>query len=243
VGGMDRIPAAFESRLGANIRLNAEVIQIRQSALGVQATYRDRTSGATETVNGVFCICTLPLEILRNVDADLSNDVKEMVTTSRYSSAYKVAWESRRFWEQEYNIYGGISYLSQTVDVVWYPSGQLFSQYGVVVAGYGVEDNTDFGRLPNLAARLAASRQAVESLHAGHGGELKNPIYVNWAKVPFSLGSWADEIGGKGYDLLIQPDRWLYFAGDHASQLLGWQEGAALSAHYVLNQIGRRLRG
>jgi monoamine oxidase len=57
------------------------------------------------------------------------------------------------------------------------------------------------------------------------------------------LGSWADEIGGKGYDLLIQPDRWLYFAGDHASQLLGWQEGAALSAHYVLNQIGRRLRG
>jgi monoamine oxidase len=243
VGGMDRIPAAFEKRLGPIVRLNAEVVQIRQGPIGVQVTYRDRKSGSTETVGGIICICALPLEVLKSIDADFSNDVKEMVATSRPASVYKVAWESRRFWEQDYDIYGGISYLSQAVDLVWYPSGQLFSQNGILVAGYGVEDDTSFGRLPNVAAKIAASRQAVETLHPGHGGELKNPLYVNWAKVPFSLGSWTDEIGGKGYNLLIQPDRRLYFAGDHASQLLGWQEGSALSAQFVLSQIGRRLQG
>lgn len=243
VGGMDRIPAAFQTRLEPAVRLNAEVAQIRQGPIGVQVMYRDRKSGASDTVAGAYCICTIPFGVLKNVDADVSPDVKDMIAQSRYASAYKIAWESPRFWERESNIYGGISYLRQAVDLVWYPSAALFSQSGIILGGYGVEDDTDFGRLPNVAAKLAASRQSIEILHPGHGKDLQNPVYVNWGKVPFSLGSWADDIGGKGYNLLIEPDRRVYFAGDHASQLLGWQEGSALSAHYVLNHIGRRMQG
>jgi monoamine oxidase len=29
---------------------------------------------------------------------------------------HKIAWQSRRFWEQENNIYGGLSFLQQTVE-------------------------------------------------------------------------------------------------------------------------------
>jgi monoamine oxidase len=42
---------------------------------------------------------------------------------TEYADNYKIAWESKRFWESDYNIYGGISWLSSgPVGLVWYPS-------------------------------------------------------------------------------------------------------------------------
>jgi monoamine oxidase len=178
------------------------------------------------------------------LDTDFAADVKDAIDGSTYDSAYKVAWESRRFWEQDYNIYGGLSYLKQTVDVVWYPSAQFFSPTGIVIGGYSVENRTAFGKLPNAQAKIDASRQAIEVLHPGHGKELQNPVYVNWGEIPYNLGSWISGLGGgheKGYQRIIQPDRRVYFAGDHTSQIVGWQEGAALSAHRVMNQISVRV--
>ncbi len=52
---------------------------------------------------------------------------------------YKVGWQSPRFWEKENNIYGGISFLHDVVDLVWYPTANLFSPTGVLVAGFGSE--------------------------------------------------------------------------------------------------------
>jgi monoamine oxidase len=42
---------------------------------------------------------------------------------------------------------------------------------------------------------------------------------------------------------LQAPDGRVYFAGDHTSHLVGWQEGAALSAYRVINQLGERIQG
>jgi monoamine oxidase len=120
-----------------------------------------------------------------------------------YAAGYKIAWESRRFWEQENNIYGGISWLStgpisleaSILANVWYPSGRMLSEKGVLVAGYGTQSG-EFGRLASMEAKFAASRAAVEKLHPGRGKELTKPIYVAWAKIPFTLGSW---IGRDGY--------------------------------------------
>ena len=41
---------------------------------------------------------------------------------------------------------------------------------------------------------------------------------------------------------LQSPDRRVYFAGDHTSHLVGWQEGAAQSAWRVVNQLGARVQ-
>src|SRR4051812_492915 len=78
--------------------------------------------------------------------------------------------QSPRFWEREYNIYGGISFFKQTVDLVWDPSGRLFSFHGVFIAGFYFEADdagvpTEFGRLDSMAAKLKASRADVEKLH------------------------------------------------------------------------------
>jgi monoamine oxidase len=267
VGGMDRIPYAFASRLDSVIRYGAVVNRIRQSDSGVTVTYSDG-SGADQTLNADYCICAMPLTIARTLDADFSAPIRAILDSVKYDSAYKIAWEAPRFWEKEANIFGGISYLQQTVDLVWYPSARFFSPTGVVIGGYSIEQPPALGALPNLLAKselayrtqlangyafaalpsmqakLDASRRSIELLHPGHGKDLANPVYVSWGHIPHSLGSWIslawnDE---KALATLQSPDRRVYFAGDHTSRLVGWQEGAALSAYRVINQLGERIQ-
>jgi monoamine oxidase len=243
IGGMDRIPYAFAKSLGDVVRFNSEVKKLRQSPTGVTVVYRDRATGTDHTVEADYCICCMPLVLVKTLDADFSDAVRATVDHATYDHAYKIAWEAPRFWEKEYNIYGGLSYLHQTVEVVWYPSAKFFSETGVVCAGYSVENGTAFGRLPNMQAKLDASRHSIELLHPGHGKDLTRPIYVNWGQIPFNEGSWIGGFGRKtNVDDLLVPDRRVYFAGDHTSHLVGWQEGAALSAIRVINQLGARLQ-
>jgi monoamine oxidase len=244
IGGMDRIPYAFHKALGPVIRNGAMVRSIRQSPSGVTVVYRDAAGGTDQTVSADYCICAMPLTLVKTLDADFSPDVRRIVDAVTYDAAYKVAWEAPRFWEKEYGIYGGLSYLQQTVGVVWYPSAGLFSERGIVVSGYGGENDTPFGRLPTLEAKLAASRQAIELLHPGRGKDLSKPVYINWGNIPYNLGAWISGFGRGpvSTDALLVPDRRVYFAGDHTSHLVGWQEGAALSAYRVINQLGVRIQ-
>jgi len=266
VGGMDRIPTAFASRLEPVIRYGAVVTKLRQSDSGVAVTYTD-SSGSPETVAADYCICAMPLTIVRTLDADFSPQIRSILDKVDYDSAYKIAWEAPRFWEKERNIYGGISYLQQPVDLVWYPSARMFSEKGILIGGYSIEfgpgnpaladvaaglpaefrgpmaNGYAFGHLPSIEAKLDASRHAVETLHPGHSKDLANPIYINWGRIPYNLGSWISFGWGDEQTLatLQAPDRRVYFAGDHTSRIVGWQEGAALSAHRVINQLGARI--
>jgi monoamine oxidase len=197
----------------------------------------------------------MPLSILKTIPNDFAPRVKSAIEQVVYDSAYKIAWESRRFWEQDGDeIYGGISFLTTgLVNLVWYPSAKLMSKRGVLLSGYAVENWIDFGRLPSQEAKVAASRAAVEKLHPGKSKELEKPVYISWGKVPYSLGSWvsrgavfpapADAPYFNGpYRELIVPDDRIYFAGDHCSHIIGWQEGAALAAQRTIAMIVNRVR-
>jgi len=266
VGGMDRIPMAFAQRLDSVIRYGAAVTRIRQSDAGVTVNY-ESSSGVEETVTADYCICAMPLTVARTLDADFGPQIRALLDKVEYECAYKVAWEAPRFWETEANIYGGISYLQQMVDLVWYPSARLFSEKGILVGGYSMEfrpgspplanvlanipaafrtptiNSYAFGHLPNMQAKLEASRRSVELLHPGHGKDLTKPVYISWGQIPWNLGSWISfNLGDqKTLATLQAPDRRIYFAGDHTSHIVGWQEGAALSAHRVIRQLGARI--
>jgi monoamine oxidase len=254
VGGIDHIPYAFARKLGAVVKYGCPVSEIRKTAKGVRIAYSQSAPGPKQAIEADYCICCLPLTILANIPNDLSPQVNAAARGAVYESAYKIAWESRRFWEQENNIYGGISWLSGgVVNLVWYPSGAMFSEKGVLLSGYTVEDGTRFGRLPTIDAKLAASRAAVEKLHPGRGKELANPVYISWGQIPYNLGSWlgatAQSTGGNrteyyasGYREFLVPDDRVYFAGDHCSHIIAWQEGAALSAQRTAQMIVDRVK-
>ena len=84
----------------------------------------------------------------------------------------------------------------------------------------------------------------MEKLHPGHSKQLTKPIYVSWPAIPYSLGSFANthlESTEPSYKQLHQSDGNIFFAGDYLSQIVGWQEGAALSAHRVVAEIAERV--
>jgi monoamine oxidase len=241
IGGMDRIPAAFEKRLAHLIRFNCPVEQIRKTPAGVRVVYRDRKAGTTGAIEAHYCICAIPFSVLKSIDADFSPELKQIIDATTYDHAYKIAWESPRFWEVDNSIYGGISFLNQPINLVWYPSARLFSKQGVIIAGYGVENGTVVETM-DLAAMIEASRQSVEILHPGRSKEMARPVAVRWGHVPYNLGSWVhvDEPAMfPGYERAIQPDGPIYLCGEHLSHIVGWQEGAALSAHRAVKLLSQ----
>jgi monoamine oxidase len=241
VGGMDRIPAAFEKRLERMIRFQCPVQQIRKTPNGVRVAYRDARTGSTHTIDAHYCICALPFTILKDLDTDLSPDLKQIISATTYDAAYKIAWESRRFWERDYSIYGGISFLDQPVNLVWYPSARLFSEKGVLLAGYNLENGSVLATM-DLAGKLEASRRSVEALHPGHSKELSKPVCVCWGRIPYNMGSWIhieEPNMYPGYERAIQSDDPIFLAGDHVSHIVGWQEGAALSAHRAVSLLAQ----
>ncbi len=241
VGGMDRIPYAFAKSLGDTVVYNAPVTEIRKSGSGVKVTYKRGES--TQTIDADYLICAMPLAILKKIPSDLSPEYRAVVDGSLYADAYKIAWQSRRFWEQDYNIYGGLSFMSPgPTTLVWYPSAELMRQDGILVTGYENESRWDFAKL-STAEKFAKARKQLERIHPGHGHELEHPIFCGWKHVPWIEGSWIASYGNgaAGYNTLTQPDGPIYFAGDHVSHIIGWQEGAALSARSAVSLISKKV--
>jgi monoamine oxidase len=241
VGGMDRIPHAFAESLGPIIRYSCPVSAIRRSSTGVRIEYtRD---GKPEQLQAHAAIVTLPFSMLKKIPSDFSAPYQQVITQCTMGYAVKMPWESRRFWEQDYNIYGGLSFLNQGPSPVWYPSANLMAPTGIIVGGYFQEPDIPGFSALSIKARLDLSRLSIEKLHPGHGKELTNPIYMGWRMIPFSEGAWIDSYGvPNGYKTVIEPDGPFYFAGDTMSNIVGWQEGAALSARRSVAQLSTRLR-
>ncbi len=184
VGGMDKIPYAFAKSLGSIVKYNAPVTGIHKTAKGVRIDY-----GSGQTIEADLCICALPLNLMRKISTDLSAPYLKVINECTYAGAYKVAWESRRFWEQDYNIYGGLEFVNTGCSPIWFPSAGMFTERGIVVSGYTDETNSPFGKLA-IPAKFDESRKSIERLHPGHGKELEKPVYVGWNRMPYNEGSW-----------------------------------------------------
>ncbi|PBP92864.1 monoamine oxidase [Pseudomonas syringae] len=245
VGGMDRITDAFYQRLTDQVQLGAQVRQIRQLEDGVAVTYHDRYSGREHVVRADYLVSTLPLPLLARLDTDFSEPVKAALLSTRNDQATKVAWQSPRFWETDYRIYGGLSWIDHPARLLWYPSNDLNTRGGLLVAGYVTgEGAAAFGAQP-FDTQYAASREAVELLHPGYSRQLRNPLAVSWEQIPYSEGPWLqrEHFPAAASALLDEPHGRVYFAGDGLVQSgVGiWQESAANSARHVVAQLAERV--
>src|SRR5471030_126296 len=243
VCGMDRIPEAFYQRLKQHIRLNAEVVDIQTSEHGSQISYRDRKTGKTQTVSADYAVIGLPLPLLDKVPNNFSAPFQQAIRSAQSDHANKVAWQAPRFWETDFQIYGGLSYLDHETRGLWYPSDRLNTEQGILVAGYNTGEGAQNFSRKSLTEQFASSRQAVELLHPGFSAQLKKPVAINWSKIPFSKGPWIvnDEVGEEAYHLLNQPEGRTFLASDalaHGGVGI-WQNSAADSARRTVSLIAQ----
>ena len=83
---MYRLPAALAARLGNRITYRAAVREIRQGERGVWVVYAD-AQGKQRRVDADYCISTIPLPVLTDMEKDLSAPVQSAIAAARYDSA------------------------------------------------------------------------------------------------------------------------------------------------------------
>jgi monoamine oxidase len=247
VGGMDAIAKAFEKRVGKMVRYHSEVQSLRNLPDGVEVGIKDTRTGALSVVKGDFCLCALPLSVLRMVDADFSPKFKTALAAAAYAPVCKIGLQmGRRFWEEDDQIYGGHVYTdTKGINLISLPSGNWQGKKGTLLGYYS------FGA---DAAELSALSQAERTEYAVAAGEkifpgayrkhAESSFSVAWHLVKYNMGGWAEwseEARAQAYPVLVEGEQRTLLAGEHMSYLGGWQAGAIESAWQQMERIHARL--
>jgi monoamine oxidase len=243
VGGMDMIGKAFAREVADLIQYNAKVTEIWQNDRGVTVTYVDPANPAQpQKAAADWCLCTIPLSILSQLPINVGAAMKAAIDAVPYAGAVKVGLQfQRRFWEEDDAIYGGISYTDLPIRQIGYPnSGFNKSGRGILLGAYLFEgaNSFEFTAMPP-DERVARAVEFGSEIHPQYKAEFENGIAVAWHRVPFTLGcagDWSEQARKQHYRNLCEISGRILLAGEHASALPAWQEGAILSS---LDAIGR----
>ena len=247
VGGMDRLGQAFAQQLTPLIRYNAKVVEIHQDEHGVSATYEDTAAASNrQTVQADWCVCTIPLSILGQIPLNVGGPLTKAIAAVPYATSLKVGLQfKRRFWEEDEQIYGGVTYTDLPIGQISYPSSGFFgSGKGVLLGAYIWDElaSMQFTSMPP-AERVAQAVAYGNHIHPQYREEFDNGIAVAWHRAPFALGCfglWTEATRAEHYDNLCQFDGRIVLAGEHASYLPAWQEGAVTSALDAIDRLHRR---
>ena len=243
VGGMGMIGKTFGKALGEVIRYRSKITEIRQDASGVTVSYEDLAApGSTLTERADWCLCTLPLSILSQLPINVGPKMEAAISAVPYNASVKVGLQfKRRFWEQDERIYGGISYTDTPIRSIAYPATDYFSDgkgvlLGAYAGGQGAVELTSM----TPEQRIEAALEYGSRIHPQYRAEIDNGIAVAWHRVPFTqgcAGRWTEDTRAEHYDNLCQIDGRIALAGEHASYIPAWMEGAITSAHDAIGRL------
>ena len=248
VGGMDRIPYALAEavrRTGGRIVYDAPVVEVINIGGGVQVAYRDghahpRGRRRLRRVHDPAAGAQERHEQPRGADRATRSPTPSPVATGKIGLEY-----SRRFWEEDEQIFGGITNTNMDLSTIWYPSYGYLGDRGLVVGYYNFGANAvSYGDAARAGAVVARPGPGPQDPRRPVRAELRTSFSVAWQKIRYSEGgwvSWPSRTSGQ-YAKLLEPDGNVYFAGDHLSYYIAWQSGAIESARKVVMQIHDRVR-
>jgi monoamine oxidase len=249
VGGMDMIGRAFAKQVNDLVTHNVKVTSIHQDQSGVTVTYADHNFGGRVVQESAdFCVCTIPLPVLSQLDVQVSMPMQAAIAAVPYASSVKIGLEfKRRFWEQDEQIYGGLTFTDLPVNVLSYPSHGYFSEGPAVMLGgymFGPAAYDFAGMEPQERVRAALAQGA--QIHKQYPAEFSNGVGVAWSRMPWTLGCcsmWSEEARRAHYKTLTTMEGRIVLAGEHASYVGCWQEGALLSSLAAITQLHQRAVG
>lgn len=270
-GGMDKLVTVFTDRLAAGVlQRNCTVVEIRNESDGVEVGYMQTEPGSLpvfenpqetlphrfgfdhlgerRVIKADFCITTIPYAGYKYIRTNFSTAKNRAIEKGQqYENSVKTGWQSRRWWEEDLEIYGGVSYTTRDIEQIWYPSDGFFSRQGIIVTSYNDGEVGHAWHMLPPAERAKLARISTDKVHPGYGKELKSPVSMAWRTVPFSWGAWpawepddSPEVTAN-FRELIRPEGRVLFAGDIASLWAGWMEGAFAAAHTAISAIDEQL--
>ena len=244
VGGMDKVVDAFMAKVGANVRIGAQVESVTVRDGGVDVTFRQR--GKREQLSADYCLNCIPMHLLAGIPNNFPPDYSGAFTAVGRGKLFKLGLQAReRFWERE-QIYGGISWTAQDITQIWYPAHGIHRQKGVLLAAYTFDDAAG-DRFANLSPpqRIELAISQGEKIHPEYRRHIESGVSVAWHRMNHMLGCapvWDEALYRQWFARLQAPVGNHYLMGDQVSLHPGWQEGAIHSALHAIEDIDRRER-
>jgi monoamine oxidase len=246
VGGMGMIGKAFGRQVAPMLTYGAKVTRIVQDDRGVTVTYADTASGAVSEAKADYCVCTIPLGVLTQIDTNVSPKLKAAIAAVPYSNSVKIGLEMRkRFWEEEESIYGGHSFTNQEIALISYPNNNFFGDGPAVLLG-GFAGGVGAYHLAGMTPeqRIQAALEQGSVFHPDrYKAMFMNGASVAWSRVPWTMGCcarWTEETRKQHYQTLVTMENRIVLAGEHASYVGCWMEGALLSSLDAITRLHKR---
>lgn len=236
VDGMEQIARGFAGEVGDLIKYRKQVVRIKQSDTEVTVNYIDPDHpDDVMTLTADWCVCTIPLSVLSQIPVEASPALLQAIAAIPYGSSVKTGLEfSRRFWEQDESIFGGVTYTDMPITTISYPAYDYFSDGPAVLLGAYTFDNASSYTMSAMTGRerVALAVAYGKQIHPQYEKEFLSGVSWSWHRSPWSLGCyglWTEQLRAAHYDTLCAIDNRLVLAGEHCSYLPAWQEGAILS--------------
>jgi monoamine oxidase len=246
VGGMDAIARAMGREVAPVLRLRTKVTAIQQDANGVSVQWQDTATGAAGQSRADWCVCTIPLSVLSQIDMNVSAPMQQAISAVPYAATVKIGLQfRRRFWEEDDAIYGGISYTDLPIASIGYPAtGYNAGGKGVLLGAYAFGPYAYEWTALDPAERVRRAVAYGGQIHPQYETEFENGVAVGWHRVPWTLGcygQWSEAARAAHYRDLCALDGRIMLAGEHASYIPAWQEGAVLSALDAVTRLHARV--
>ena len=234
-GGTDILPHAFADYLTEQIHLATPVESIEQNSAGVVV----RVSAGTE-FSADRVLCTVPLPVLNRIQfsPQLSDEKIEASSGGYdYLNLTRVFMQFvNRFWEsEELNGWGNTDWPEE----IWHPTWDRGGPRGVLLS-YLSFNRADEADQLSEADRIEHVLSRWGSVFPGVQDHVESSTSLSWALEEWSGGAVAwptpDQDEALAAHIGAAEGR-IHFAGEHASDVHGWMQGALLSGLRAATEI------
>jgi monoamine oxidase len=237
VGGNDLIPRALADAL-PDVRLNAPVTSIR--ALPDEVVVTCTQANSHLTISSAFAILAIPLTVARLIEFNPPLPVahQKMVDEISYGAVTKVLIEYRqRFWDEKG--WNGRLVTDAPIVYTWHATSHVEDHHGVLTVYTGGEPGARLAALTD-EERIRTAVAEIEKIFPGSSELIECTATVAWPNEPYTRGSYAAFAPGEvtaHWKTLFEPAGRLFFAGEHATSVQGFMEGAVESGQRAAKNI------
>jgi monoamine oxidase len=241
-GGTDLLPRAFAARLADKIRYGAPVVRIEHDARQVRVTFL--RAGARERLVADRLICTVPFSILRHIEISprFSETKQRAIEQLPYTSVARTYLQTRKkFWLDE-----GLSGSATTdlSNMMVFDGAPNQSATRGILETYLVGPRARQVTAMREGARINSMLGMVEKAHPHIRENFEVGATKCWDEDEFARGAYAWFRPGQMTSLLphvARPEGRVHFAGEHASSMFGWMQGAFESGNRAAREVNDAL--
>ncbi|MBS4217526.1 flavin monoamine oxidase family protein [Bacillus sp. FJAT-49711] len=244
--GNDKLPKAFLPELRDNLMFGHKVTKITQHHNQVTIDSIQTKILRPYTITGDIAIVTIPFSVLQFVEVEprdsFSDNKWKAIRELNYVGSTKTAIQFKnRFWEKE-DLNGGQTVTDLPIAYTQYPSTQIGSSGpGAILASYTWGDDALIWDSMSTENRLEYTLKNLAKIHGEQVfREFETGTSYSWVRNPYSGGAFTMFKPEQIKELspyISTPEGRVHFAGEHASSLHAWIQGAIESGIRVAHEV------